>query len=183
MNWTTPILILLAAFVAVFVESAFGGLRHLLGAQIDLLPMLMVYASLRSNLVTVVLLAVLGGLWFDTLSANPLGITILPLFLAGFLIYLRRGLILREESYAQIVLGLGASAAVPMLTLLLLLSTRQTPLLGWGSLWQWLVMTVGGGLLTPACFCLFDGLNRALSYSPNIGTSFRADREIKRGRN
>jgi hypothetical protein len=69
-----------------------------------------------------------------------------------------------------------------MLTLLLLLSTRQRPLLGWGSVWQWFVMTVGGGFLTPLAFMMFDGLNRALIYRPASQTSFRPDREIRRGR-
>ena len=140
-----PILILLAAFVAVFFEASFNGFRHLLGAQIDLLPALMVYASLSSGMVTVSLLAVLGGLWFDSLSANPLGISVLPLFAVGLAIHSRRELILRDQPYAQLALGLGASAAAPLLTMLLMLSTRETPLLGWGSVWQWLVMTLGGG--------------------------------------
>ena len=127
-------------------------------------------------------LAVCGGLWFDALSANPLGITIFPLFLIGLLIYDRRGLILRDQTYAQFVLGLGASALAPLLTVLLLLSARQEPLLGWGSLWQWLVMSVAGAVLTPLTFKLFDGLDHALNYQPVNETSFRADREIRRGR-
>ena len=183
MSWLNSILILLTAFVAVFLESSLTGVRHILGTQIDLLPALVVYASLRSNLVTVTLLAAFGGLWFDTLSNNPLGTTILPLFVAGFIIYPRRGLILREQYYAQFVLGASASALTPLLALLLLLSTRQSPVLGWGSLWQWMVMSVGGGLLTPVCFHLFDWLDRALIYRPVGGTSFRPDREIRRGRN
>jgi cell shape-determining protein MreD len=183
MNWLNSILIVLAAFVAVYLEAAFNGVRHLLGAQIDLLPALIVYASLSSSLLTVTLLALLGGLWFDTLSNNPLGITMLPLFLVGFPIYLRRGLILREQYFARFVLGLVASAVVPALTLLLLLSTQQMPVLGWGTLWQWVVMSVGGGILTPICFMFFDGLERALSYRPVNESSFRADREIRRGRN
>ncbi len=183
MSWINSILILLSAFVAVFLETSFGGVRHLLGAQIDLLPALVVYASLRANLVTVTLLAVFGGLWFDTFSDNPLGITILPLFLAGFLIFPQRGLILQEQYYAQFVLGLSASALVPLLTLVMLLSTRQSPILGWGTIWKWLVMSVGGGILTPVCFRLFDWLNRALSYRPVFESSFRPDREIRRGRN
>jgi rod shape-determining protein MreD len=182
MNWINSILILVAAFVAIFVEAAFGGLRHLLGAQIDLLPVLMVYTSLSSGFGIVLLLAVVGGLCFDSMSANPLGISVLPLLFVGSLIYMRRGLILREQTFAQFFLGLGASAVAPMLTLLLLLSTRQTPNLGWGTIWQWIVMTIGGGLLTPICFRLFDGLNRALSYSPVAETSFRPDREIRRSR-
>jgi rod shape-determining protein MreD len=183
MSWINSILILLAAFAAVFLEASFGGLRHLLGAQIDLLPALIVYASLRANILTVTMLAVLGGLWFDTFSDNPLGITILPLFLAGFLIYPRRGLILKDQYYAQFVLGLSASALVPSLVLLMLLSARQSPILGWGTIWQWLVVSVSGGLLTPVCFRFFDWLNRALTYRPAIEISFRPDREIRRGRN
>ena len=182
MNWLNTVLVLLAAFASVYLEAAVGGVRHLLGTQIDLLPALMVYASLSSGLPTITLLSVLGGLWYDSLSANPLGISILPLFFVGFLIYPRRGLILREQYFARFILGLGASAVVPALTLLLLLSTRETPLIGWGSIWQWLVMSLGGGFLTPVCFWSFDGLNRALSYRPTVETSYRPDREIRRGR-
>jgi rod shape-determining protein MreD len=129
------------------------------------------------------LLAIFGGLWFDALSANPLGITILPLFVVGFVIFLQRELILRELSFAQIVLGTVASAALPALTVLLLLTAGKQPLLGWGSLWQWLVMTVGGAVATPIVFALFEWCNHALGYQPRTETSFRPDREIRRGRN
>jgi rod shape-determining protein MreD len=183
MNWLNSILILLAAFVAVFLESVCNGPRHWFGAQIDLLPSLMVYASLSSRIKTITLLAVLGGLWFDTLSANPLGVSMLPLLVPGYLIYARRELILRDQFFARFVLGLVASAMTPVLTLLLLSVTRQMPVLTWMSLWQWIVMSLGGGLLTPVCFLVFDGLNNALTYRPIVENSFRLDREIRRGRN
>src|SRR5947209_15681885 len=38
----------------------------------------------------VAVLAVAGGLWFDSLSANPLGVSILPLLMVGLLIHGRR---------------------------------------------------------------------------------------------
>ena len=110
MSTLNSILILLVAFLAVFCESAFNGLRNLLGAQIDLLPALVVYAALSAGLPTVTMVSVLGGLFFDSLSANPLGITIMPLFVAGFLISTQRELILRDQLFAQSVLGLSASA-------------------------------------------------------------------------
>ena len=47
------------------------------------------------------------------------------------------------------VLGTVASAVVPVLTVLLLLTGGKEPLLGWGSLWQWLVMTRAARLATP----------------------------------
>jgi len=177
------ILILLAAFLAVFWEAAFPGTSRWLHAQVDLLPPLMVYASLSSGLTTIALLAVCGGLFFDSLSSNPLGVSILPLFVVGLAVYWRRELLLRDQPYAQFVVGLGASAATPMLAVLLLLTAGHRPLLGWGSLWQWLVMTLAGAIATPIFFLLFGWFERALGHRRIIETSFRSDREIRRGRN
>jgi rod shape-determining protein MreD len=174
------ILVLCVAFLAVFVEAVFSTPRHLLGAQIDLLPALMIYTALNTNIVGVSLLAVCGGLWFDSLSANPLGISILPLLVIGFPICLRRDLILRELPFAQFVLGAIASALAPALSVLLLLSGGKEPLLGWGSLWQWIVMTAGGAVATPLLFSFFNWCHRALGYQPRTETSFRPDREILR---
>lgn len=182
MTWLNTLFVLAAAFLAVFWGAAFPGIRHLLGAQIDLLPPLMVYASLYGGLSTVVFLAVLGGLWFDSLSANPLGISVLPLFLVGLPMHVHRELVLRDQPFAQLILGLAASAATPILTLLLLLTTGRTPLLGWGSLWQLLVMAVGGAIATPICFLLFNWLHRSLVHHGARQSSFRPDREIRRGR-
>ena len=182
MNWLHTIVILAAAFVAVFLEATFNGLRHLLGVQVDLLPSLVVYASLSSGVTTLALLAVCGGLWVDSVSANPLGISVLPLFVVGLLINHFRGLILREQRFAQVVLGLGAGASMPVFTLLLLINTGSQPLIGWFSLWQWLVMSLAGAVLTPLWFRFFDWIVGALSYREAGETSFRSDREIKRGR-
>ncbi len=180
MNIFKSILILAAAYLAVFAEAAITLPHRALGAQVDVLPVLMIYAALNTEIITVSLLAVLGGLWYDSLSANPLGISILPLFAVGFPTWWLRDLLLRELSFAQLVLGAGASAAVPALTVLLLLSGSYGPLIGWGSLWQWIVMTAGGALATPIIFSLFDWLNHTLGYQPLKETSFRPDREIFR---
>jgi cell shape-determining protein MreD len=181
-NLLNTTFILVAGYLAVFWEAWFSGLRHLLGAQVDLLPALIVYAGLSADLVTVALLAFLGGLGFDALSANPLGVSVLPLFAIGLAIYVNRELILRDQTFAQLLLGLSASAAAPLLTLVILLTTGHKPLLGWGSLWQWVVMAVGGGVATPVCFALFGGLNRMLVHSGDAPSTFRPDREIRRGR-
>ena len=182
MTYFNTILILIVAFVVVFLEATANGVRHLLGAQVDLLPSLIVYASLSAGLVTVALLSVCGGLWFDSLSANPLGVSVLPLFLIGFIIHRYHGLILRDQTFAQLVLGLAAGAAAPLLTMLLLLNTERQPLFGWFSLWQWLVMSVFAAAVTPVWFRVFDRLVHALTYRPFGETSFRPDRQIKRGR-
>ena len=86
------------------------------------------------------------------------------------------------QTFAQLVLGLAASAGAPVLTLLLLLNAEIQPLIGWFSLWQWLVLGLAGAVVTPLWFRFFDGLTHALSYRPAEETSFRPDRQIKRGR-
>jgi len=182
MNLLQTILILAAAFFAVFGEATLGGLRQWLSAQVDLLPALMVYAALNADILTLSLLAVCGGLWFDALSANPPGVSILPLFAVGYAIWLQRELILRELPFAQVVLGAVASAIAPALSVLVLLTIGQQPLLGWGSLWQWLVMTAGGAVAAPIIFVLFDWCKHALGYQPRSEPSFRPDREIQRDR-
>jgi rod shape-determining protein MreD len=182
MNIPKTVLVLAAAFLAVFLEAAWDGPRRWLGAQVDLLPALMVYASLHTGLAGLTILAIAGGLCFDSLSANPLGLTILPLFLVGFAIHHFGHLILQDELFAQWVLGLAASALVPVLALLLLTTLGRNPLVGMGSVWQWLVMSLGGATLTPLCFKCFAWIEGALSYRPVGGSSFRDDREIKRGK-
>jgi len=182
MRFFTPILILGFAFIAVFIEATLSGPRRVLGAQVDLLPAIMVYAALNSGVFTASLVAILGGVWFDSLSANPLGISILPLFAVGFPISLQRDLILRGLPFAQVVLGGTASAIVPVLTLLLLLNGSKQPVVGWGTLWQWFVMTAGGAAATPLLFALFDWCTGSLGYKPEAETAFRPDREIRHGK-
>src|SRR5216117_1093151 len=108
MNLRNTIALLLVAYLVVFIEAYCRGCRNLLGAQIDLLPVLMVYGGLTLSIGAVALLATAGGLWFDSLSANLFGISVLSLFVVGLAIHFWRDLILREQLYAQLVLGLGA---------------------------------------------------------------------------
>ena len=56
MNWLHSVFILAVAFLAVFLESACGLPRHLFGAQIDLLPALMVYTALTNGIASITLL-------------------------------------------------------------------------------------------------------------------------------
>jgi cell shape-determining protein MreD len=182
MNALNPIIVLLVAFVAIYFQSSFDSFRNFFGAQIDLLPALMVYTSLTLGIISIAMLSIIGGILFDSLSANPLGVSIVPLFIIGFAIHRFHGLLLREQLYAQFAFGAAASLLVPLISLLILLSGDTNPLVGWGTIWQLLVMGITGGLLTPICFWILDRVNRALNYQPATQTSFRPDREIKRGR-
>lgn len=182
MTWLHSIFVLLLAYAGVFAESWWRWPHAWLGGQLDLLPALMVYTALTAGMPTVVLLAVWGGLLYDSLSLNPLGTSVIPLLLIGYFIHRSRELLLRENSFAQFMLGAMAGAFQPLATLFLLLNLGLTPLLGWSSLWQWLVLALTGGAVTPLCFRLFAGLRRAFEYQPAESAGFRPDREIERGR-
>ena len=182
MGALNTIFILSLAFLAVFAEASFGTFRRVLSVQVDFLPGILVYTSLTSGLTTVACVAVVAGLWFDSLSANPLGMSILPLFLVGFIVQQYRHLILSDQTFAQLVLGFGASALAPALSIVILLSMGAAPLLGWGTLWQWFVMTVIGGLVVPLYFRFFHKVYRTLGYERIPEITFRPDREIARGR-
>lgn len=182
MNALNSILVIGATFLAVFFQSTLVGFRNLFGAQPDLLPSLVVYASLTTGLGLGSAVAVLGGLWFDSLSSNPLGISIFPLFIIAVIIERYRGLILRDQTYAQFMIGLAASAGAPFVVLLLLLNTAQVPLIGWGALWQWIVVSLVGAAMTPFWFAFFGWWIRKLSYDTLPESVARPNREIKRGR-
>ena len=176
------LLLLLAAFAAVFAQAAFPLGRMLFGAQIDLLPSLVVYAALSGGVSAMCLVSIWGGLLFDSLSANPLGTSLPPLLLAGTVILLNRELILRDQTFAQAVLGVCSNAVFGVFSLLILLHLGTRPTLGWGTVWELLVTALGGGVLSPLTFQLFGWLERHLTHGVVVQTSFRNDREIRRGR-
>lgn len=182
MHWLNLTIILIAGWVIAFAQSAFASVSQLTGAQIDLLPALMICASLTCGMSGVLFLACVGGLGFDTLSANPLGVSTTSLCVVGTVIHWRRELILRDERYAQHVLGAIASVAAPAITLFILFCAGESPLLGWGTIWQFIVMGAAGTIAAPVFFRLFAQMDRLLNYPLLPETSFRPDRELKRGR-
>jgi rod shape-determining protein MreD len=181
MNWLAITLILVAIYLAVFAESALMGTRFL-GAQVDLLPGLIVYSALTFSRAATVLIALFAALLFDSLSANPLGTTALPLLCIGAVVHRNQEYLLRQHAYAQFILGCAASAVAPVLSVIILMGLGQQPLLSAASIWQWIVMSVGGGIATPVWFWVFGKLSGALRYPVEVESSFRPDREIARGR-
>lgn len=183
MNDRVRTLILMAvAVLAVFLAAAWDAPRRFLATPLNLLPSLMVVAALIRPPGAWRLLAVVGGLLFDSLSANPLGSSVLPLYLVGWALYTWRELLLRELPFAQFILGAGASAATPVLTLGVIMTLGEHPLLGTRFLWQWWVGTLVGGVLTPLLFQAMSRLDAGFSHPVVHATSFRPDREILRGR-
>lgn len=176
------VLLLVVTFLAVFWQAAFDGVRGLVGVQPDFLPPLIVYAALSCGLGSISTVAMVGGLLYDSLSLNPLGVSVLPLLLIGVGLHVSREFIMRTEFFAQVILGAGASLLAPSAVLMLLLTTGRTPVIGLGTLWQLMFLTATGAVTTPLLFKVFAQLHKAFAYSRLASGSFRHDREIRRGR-
>lgn len=195
--------VLVVALVLVTLQTAVAAPRRWLGAQPDLLPCLMVYCGLCGPLALVAGLAVVGGFCFDALSANPPGISVLPLLALGATLHHARDFILRDSTAGQAALGAAAGAAVPLAGLLLLRGfwpvlapaadapawaveqlgrLALPPPLGGHLVRHALVAAAAGALATPAFFRLFGWIGRAFAYPEAAPGSFRSDRQIVRGR-
>jgi cell shape-determining protein MreD len=182
MNWIPFLLICCSAFLAIFLEAKVVFVRNFIGVQPDLLPALMVFASLTLDLFPLTLFALIAGLCFDSLSMNPLGVSVLPLLALGVVHFHSRSLLLRENQFAQMVLGASASLTCPLLSLLTMYGLGKSPILGWATGWQLVVLTAFGAMATPILFRVFDFIGNLLNYQPVAESTFRPDRQIKRGR-
>lgn len=201
--------VMVAAYLMVFFQITFDGLTRLVGVQIDLLPGLMVYCGLAADLPLICLAAMWSGFCVDALSQNILGTSVLPLMVTGILIRAIRELVLKEQALTQMIMGACVSLAVPALTFLLASALQantdnasaaslgfEVPKIelshftfnnslsigGLASLVQWVVLACFGALTTPLIFYVFDRLNKTFSYPVAQQSSFRTDREIRRGR-
>lgn len=181
-HWLSLFLFLLTGYTLIFLQARLTAFRDFFGFQLDLVPGLVVYAAIHFHFFAAISCAALLGLLFDSLSANPLGTTAFALVAVTFLAAYFREILLSEEFTAQFVLGAAATAGAHLLAVLILLFMGRQPLLGVWSLWIWVLVSAGGGLLTPVWFKLFARLDDALRYKEAPESSFRADRQIARGR-
>jgi rod shape-determining protein MreD len=207
MKWLNPIIVLTSCYLLVFIQTSLNPVGYLTGTQADLLPVLMVYAGLSMDGISIVLLALAGGLWLDSFSLNPLGASVLPLLLIGWVFHGYREYILRDQVFAQMVLGGVACVVVSVLTLIVIYiipeSTRdygldldgggvelvsalpfavaRKVLGGWQLLEQVIIKGASGAVFAPILFGILAWVHHSFDYPASVESSFRADREIKRG--
>ena len=182
MSRVTFLLVLLSALGLALVQGR-GLLREaVFGTRIDLLPVFVTYVALRGNVYQALGFAALAGVFVDSLSASPLGLSLIAYSMLGAVLSEVRNLVLRNETVAQIVLGAGVAVVSPILGLAVLWGTGFHPVVGWGTVFQIGVMGVAGGVLAPAFFQVFDWLEVELTFAEEPYSRFRSDVEIKRGK-
>jgi hypothetical protein len=183
MNWLPPVFAFVFAWGAVFSQTQFGLIYEWLGASVNPLPALMIHAGLTHSSSTIAGLAIFAAISLDALSPMKIGTSIIPLFTLAYVMHVRRHLILRNEAYARVSLGFGGGLFVPVATLAILTLSDRPILSGWSTLWQIGANGVFNALMCPVCFGIFDWLEKTFGDPPAVESSFRPDRQIKRGRN
>jgi rod shape-determining protein MreD len=181
-NQVMLLVFLFTGYLIIFAQSKFTWFRDFTGAQVDLLPGMMVYAAMAFPIATVMLCATVFGLLLDSMSMNVLGTTLISLAAIGFISSRYRDLLLSEQFTTHWVLGLIASGLAPVFSYGVLRLLDMSPLISWGSAWHWAIMTAGGGAFTPLWFKVFNRLDDALRYKEIPESVFRVDRQIARGR-
>jgi len=147
------------------MQSHWSGPRLCLGFQPDLTPSLLVCVGLSLGVGQVSTTAMLTGLWLDSLSANPLGLSVPPLFIVGWMMFTFRELIVQDDLAAQFYLGATAGAATPLLQLWLLWVMGADPLIGWSMGIWWIVNAACCGVAVPLFATLGGLLDRWLLHS------------------
>lgn len=183
MNRVPITVLFLTTWLTVFGQTQFPSLTGSLGIPLDLRPALIVYAALSHGLPTLLGISLVAGLGTDALSANPIGVSLVPCFVLGLILNLRQHLLLREQGYAQMWLGLAGGMTLPLMTWALLLVHDRSAPMGFGIFFRILSIGILNAAACPALFLVFDGLRDIFDYKPISEMGFRNDREIKRGRN
>jgi cell shape-determining protein MreD len=182
MNYLPVYLLFLVLWLSLFAQTQFDWVRNLLGVPLSVIPALVVYTAFTHNLAVITTFTVFAGLALDSLSSSRIGVSVAPLFALGFLLHTQQSILLRDQTFAQVWLGMAGGAAVPLATGLILQLGSHSPAMGWGLIWQLLLLAAFNGLMCPVIFRLFDHLQKLFEYQPVQSTSYRSDREIKRGR-
>ncbi|HEX7858735.1 MAG TPA: rod shape-determining protein MreD [Verrucomicrobiae bacterium] len=181
-NGVTLLVFLLTGYAIIFAQAKLTFFRDFFGAQPNLIPGMIVYAAMAFRMETTMLCAGVLGVLFDSLSSNALGTSILTYAVIGLGASGYRELVLSEQFTTHWVLGLLASGFAPVIAYGVLRLSGMMPLVGAGSIWQWAIMTAGGGVVTPLWFRIFNRMDEAVRYKEIPESTFRPDREIARGR-
>ena len=158
--------LLVIALLALYLANTLEWPQRITGTRINPLPALIVCAAMRAPVVALTLLAVLGSLWQTSLSADPPGISMIPLFVVGVAVSLNRRAIHTRLWGARFAVAAAAGALVPLVTVGFLMLLGRQPLLGWFSFWQLAVMSLTSGLLALIFFPLLEWLDQAVEDQP-----------------
>jgi len=170
------------AMVMTYLQSRWSVMEGMWRAQVDVLPVFAAYAALHGGLGAIIGVAMIGGAWLDVLSANPLGTSLLSLFLTALIIHRVHEVLLKGQLAAQFFVSLTAGGLGPVITYVVLWGMSMQPLAGWGTLWQIVVNAIICGVAGPFIFLILNQMDSWVSYEPVAQPWNRSVVEVKRSK-
>lgn len=174
--------LILIAMAVTYLQSHWSVMEGMWRAQINLLPVFAAFAALHGGLGPIIGVALIGGCWLDVLSANPLGTSLISLFLTALILHRAHEVLLKGQLAAQFFVSLAAGALGPVISYFLLWAMSMQPLTGWGTLWQIVVNSIICGVAGPFIFLILNQMDSWVSYEPVAQPWNRSVVEVKRGK-
>lgn len=141
--------LLITCCVFVWGQSWFLTHYTVVGVKIDCIPCLVLYCALFASWKELFFVCTLAGLLFDSMSLNPLGVTVISLLLPGYLLYCNRKVLLYHSVWVQALLGGAIGIIPPLLTLLQLTGLPVSPLINLGVLFVFIVLGITNAFAAP----------------------------------
>jgi rod shape-determining protein MreD len=160
------IILIFAAAIIVWFQAIGSPLGGWFGVKTDLLPSLMIYAGLTVGVRAVVAVGVVGALLQDSLSAMPLGVTLLPLCIVGLIAHQAQAYLSRDEKAQQLLLGALATFGASVIVLLTLATIGKGVSFSLWLLVRLVGVTLIGAIACPFFFAVLDRVNGLLGALP-----------------
>ncbi len=141
--------LLITCSVFVWGQTWFISHYPVLGVKIDCLPCLVLYCALFASWKELFCVCTLAGLLFDSMSLNPLGVTVISLLLPGYFLYCNRKILLYHSVWVQVLLGFAMGIVSPLFTLLQLTGLPISPLINFRVLFVFIVLGITNALVAP----------------------------------
>ena len=180
MSRLTFVLLLVIAALFTFIEGH-GLIREgFLGTRLDWIPALLLYVAFRGSCAQALVLAACAGLFRDSLSANPLGVSLIAYALATLTAYRLRELLMRDLPLVQALVAGIAVGLFQVASILVLWIFGYAPLVGWETLAHLVVLFGCNAVMAPLFFVMFDWLESELTYKEQPYSELRPEVEIRR---
>lgn len=172
--------ILLAAYFLVCLQISFHSIGFWIHGYIQFPALAIIYSSTRKLSEISWIYCVIVGLWVDSLSMNPLGLSILTLIACNALSMKTRKALIGKPWLSNFSSGFITGSLYPCLTVILLLLFGESPVTGWRFILSVALSGLVIGLLSHPFKNLMDFIIAQLEFKPAAHYRESEMREIER---
>jgi rod shape-determining protein MreD len=173
--------LIIASYLLVCLQVTFDGILLWMHGYIWFPCLVLTYAVIRQPAPVAWILCVITGFWIDSLSLNPLGLSILALGLATFGAGRAYRNFAGDRFLSIFAPGFIMGTSFPLAAVTFTAILNQNPLGGWRIAVSILLSGLVTGALSPVFQRVMDIILGSMRFKPVYHTEPREIREISRG--